>query len=130
MQKLARSMQAGKRAVWPCPSASAAAAGGGPDLGKVAQEAAPEAAGWYQQQLLWCSRGVQQHGLQEVQEQPGQARLLGSISGGHELVFFQQPAGKPAALAMLVLQNATQYNGGLKAMLAKNSKTGNNKKTR
>ena len=40
VQKFARSMQFEKRAVWPCPSAAPAA--GGPDLGKVA----PEAAGW------------------------------------------------------------------------------------
>ena len=38
VQKFARSVQFEKRAVWPCPSAGAAV--GGPDLGKVAPEAA------------------------------------------------------------------------------------------
>ena len=104
---------------------------GGPDLGKVAQEAAPEAAAWYQQQQqLWCSRRVQQkqqhEGCRRCRSSPGWRGSLGRYQAGLSLSYSKLLASlqQPTALAMLVLQNATQYNGGLKAMLAKISKDG------
>ena len=91
--------------------------GGGPDLGKVAQEAAPAeaaagsscAAGWLQQQ-------------DALQEQPGQAPL-GSIQGAELAI---QP-GKPGLhpLEPSALPKCHTVQPRLKAILAMNLKAGN-----
>ena len=89
--------------------------GGGPDLGKVAQEAAPAeaaagsssssccAAGWLQHKGCRSSPARHRWGRYRARSLPSSLASLGSI-----------PSSLLQQLALPRVQNATQYNQGLK----------------